>query len=135
LAQAELAHGHVEQRCQVEQGNEFVEAALVVGGGHFIDVAQQVEGFDDGQVPPQLGALAKDYANMGNVFDAVFPGGAAQDLAVARVGHQDAGEHFDGGGFAGAVGADITDEFAFCHGKGDAVEGVDGAVATLDDAA
>ena len=109
LAQAELAHGHVEEGRKFQHGDERVAAAAVGVGGHFVDVAQQIEGFNGWQVPPQLGALAEDHANAADVGNAVLPRDAALDLAAARIGDDDAGEDFDCGGFAGTVGADITD--------------------------
>ena len=56
------------------------------------------------------------------------------DLAAARVGDDDAGEDLDRGGLAGAVGADIADQFTGFQGEGDAVQGPDGAVRALHDA-
>ena len=88
-----------------------------------IDVAEQVERFDDGQVPPQLRALSKYYADVCDVGDAFFPGYAAEDFTASSIGNEDAGQYFDGGGFARAIGSDIADEFAGFNGEGDAVEG------------
>ena len=44
-------------------------------------------------------------------------------LAVGRV--QDAGEYFDGGRLAGAVGSDETEQFSFLHVEGYAAHGVE----------
>ena len=64
LAQAELAHGYVEKRFEIENGNHFVAGLRVLVMIDAIDVAEQVERFDDGQVPPQLRALSKDHADL-----------------------------------------------------------------------
>ena len=109
LAQAELAHGHVEEGIEFQHGDERVAAAAVGIGGHFVDVAQQIEGFNGRKIPPQLGALTKDHANAADVGNAVLPRDAALDLAAPRIGDDDAGEDFDRGGFARPVWPDIAD--------------------------
>ena len=135
LAQAELAHGYVEERFEVENGDHFIAGLRVLVLIHAIDVAEQVKGFDDGQVPPQLRALPKDHADLCDVGDAFFPGYAAENFTAARIGYEDAGQYFDGGGFARAIGTDITDEFAGFNGEGDAVESSDLAVVAVHHAA
>ena len=60
---------------------------------------------------------------------------ATEDFTAARIGYEDAGQDFDGGGFTRAIGADITDEFAGFNGEGDAVEGGYLAVVAVHDAA
>jgi hypothetical protein len=60
LAEGELAHHHVQLGADSEQVDEFIERASVVGLGQTIDRPQQGEGFDGGQVPPQLILLAED---------------------------------------------------------------------------
>ena len=44
--------------------------------------------------------------------DAFPPGNAAQDLATARIGHENTGEDLDGGGLARAVGTDVADKLS-----------------------
>ena len=41
---------------------------------------------------------------------------------AAAGGPQQRGEHFDGGGFAGSVGAEEGEDFAFGHFEGDVVD-------------
>ena len=48
---------------------------------------------------------------------------------------QEAAEDFEGGGFAGAVGAEEADDFAAVDLEGDAVDGADEAVFAAEDAA
>ena len=122
LAQAELAHGYVEKRFEVENGDHFIAGLRVLVMIDAIDVAEQVERFDDGQVPPQLRALPKDHADLCDVGDAFFPGDASEDFTVTGIGYEDAGQNFDCGGFARAIGADIADEFTGFNCEGDTVE-------------
>ena len=94
-------------------------------GGDAIDVAQQVERVDHGQVPPERGALAEDRADGGDVADAVAPGDKAVDFDLAVGGDEQAGEHLDRGGFARAVGTEIADQFARGHVEADVIDGAD----------
>ena len=135
LAQAELAHGYVEERFEIENGDHFVAGLRVLVMIDAIDVAEQVKRFYDGQVPPQLRALPKDHADLCNVGDAFFPGDASEDFTAPRIGYEDAGQDFDCGGFARAIGTDVTDEFAGFNGEGDAVESSYLAVVAVHDAA
>ena len=97
--------------------------------GDVVDAAQQLEGFDHGDVPPELRALAEHDADGFHVLAALAPGNEAVDANLAaRTGHQDAGEHLDGGGLAGAVGADVADHLAAVDREADAVHRGDGAV-------
>ena len=48
---------------------------------------------------------------------------------VPVVGFEQAGDDFDGGGFAGAVGADVADDLARADGEADVVDGGKAAVA------
>ena len=62
--------------------------------GHVVDLAEQVNTFDDRQNPPQLGALAKHGTDVLNVVDTVFVGNESGYLDLAGGWHQDAGQHF-----------------------------------------
>ena len=53
----------------------------------------------------------------------------AADGDAAAVEGAQAFEDFDGGGFAGAVGAEQAEDFAFFDGEADAADGFDVAVA------
>lgn len=51
-----------------------------------------------------------------------------------EIGNEDAGEDLDSGGFARAIGADVTDEFSRLDAERDAVQCADGAVSSLNHA-
>jgi len=50
-----------------------------------------------------------------------------EDLAL--IGLEEAGDDFDGGGFAGAVGTDVPDDFAGTNAEADFVDGWEATVA------
>ena len=64
-------------------------------------------------------------AEVGEVF--VDVAAAEEDFAVVGLDHP--GDHLDGGGLAGAVGAQVAEDFAFAEGKADVLDGGDGAIA------
>jgi ATPase subunit of ABC transporter with duplicated ATPase domains len=51
----------------------------------------------------------------------------AHDVGVAFVGTQQAGEHGDGGGLTGAIGAEKAEYLARFHGKADSLYGLVGS--------
>ena len=63
LAEAELADRRVEQVAEVEQVEELVEVGAVAVVGDPVDLAQQLEGVAQREVPPQRGALAEHDAD------------------------------------------------------------------------
>ena len=50
-----------------------------------------------------------------------------EDLALGGLDHAD--DHLDGGGFAGAIGAEVAEHFAFFEGEADIPDGGDAAIA------
>jgi hypothetical protein len=71
LAERELPDGRVEKRPQVEQLGEAVEVAPVPVDRHAVDVAKQLEGVAQRQVPPELDALAEHDADPAGEVDAL----------------------------------------------------------------
>ena len=91
--------------------------------GNVVDAPQQLERLDDGDVPPELGALPENHADGFHVVAALAEGNEAVDANLAARGHQNAGEHLDAGGFARAVGPDVAHHFAALDRKAHAVDG------------
>ncbi len=135
LAEGQLPHGGVEERAEAEQ----VRQAPGVRQGPFapqpVETADEVEGVAQRQVPPQLGALPEDDADVAGVAFAVLPRHEARDPDPPRGGPEDAGEDLDRGGLAGAVGPEVADEFAFPEREGDAVDRPRGDVAAGEEGA
>ena len=128
LAERKLADGNVEQFGQAEDLIEKFHALVVVALRDVVDAAQKFERFDGGDVPPKLRALAEDDADGFYVGGTLAPGDKTIREDFARCRHQDASEHFDRGGFAGTVWADVADHFAAADFKIYVFDGFDGLV-------
>ena len=63
FAEGELAHRGVQVVADVQDVIEVFHARVEIALGDVVDSPQQFEGFDDRDVPPQLGALAEDDAD------------------------------------------------------------------------
>src|SRR5205085_5986285 len=110
LAQAELADRCVENRVQLQQVDQLVARAFVSCLRDPIDVAQQLERFDRGQVPPQLRALSEYYADLSHMRDPLAPRHPAQYLAAPAIRYENPRESLNGSGLAGAVRPDVSDK-------------------------
>src|SRR5271167_3215770 len=128
LAERKFSHGHVEQFGEAEDLVEKLHAFVVVALRDVVDASQKLEGFDGGDVPPQLRALAENYTDGFYVGGALFPGDETVGQNFAGGWHQDAGEHFDRCGFSGAVGADVANHFATADFEVYVFDGFDGLV-------
>ncbi|HEX8582057.1 MAG TPA: hypothetical protein VF640_07005 [Acidimicrobiales bacterium] len=123
LPEGQLPHRRVEERRHVEQVDERVEVLAVAVLGHPVDPAEQLEGVEEGQVPPQLGALAEhhaDAAGEGDPFPLRVDPGHPHPPARRE---QDAGQHLDRRRLPGPVGPDVADDVALADGQRDAVDG------------
>jgi hypothetical protein len=83
-------------------------------------------------VIPELRALTEDRADVIGELLPLLPRDVTEHLGVAACGMQDACEHFDGGGFARAVGTDEAEQFACVHLKGKPAHRFDGAILRLE---
>ena len=128
FAEGKFADRRVQVIADVENGVEVFHARIEVALRDVVDPAEEFEGFDYSDVPPKLSALAEHDADGFHVLAALAVGNVTVDADFAAGGDQDAGKHLDGGGFSGAVGADVADHFAAFDGEADAVHGGDGAV-------
>src|SRR5271157_1347638 len=125
LAQTQRADGRVQIFLEVEHFTENIQAPAIIRVGDFVDLFEQFERFDDGDIPPELGALAENHANVFRVMAALAIGNeSARDYAPAR-GRQNAREDFDGGRFARPVGTDISHHLAGFDGKAYVVYSMD----------
>jgi hypothetical protein len=74
-------------------------------------MAQQVQRIDQWEIPPELGALAKDHTNMRGHFATLMKWIEASYSHLSGAGHEDAGQHFDRGAFARAIRTYQTNNF------------------------
>ena len=134
LPEGQLAHRDVEQALEIEQNDELVASSAISVGRDAIDVAQQVEAFDDGEIPPQLRPLAEDRADAGNVADALAPRHQTADDTSPGRRLENPAEDLDRRRFACTVGPDQAEQLAFGECEVDAFERVDRAPAATHDA-
>jgi hypothetical protein len=123
FAEGKLADHDIEMAADVEQGGELVDDAGVARFVDAVDGAIELEGFAGGEVPPEGVFLAHEEGELPLHFIVALPGDEAEHAGGAGRGIEEAGEHFQDGGLAGAVGAEKADEFAFLDGEGDVVRG------------
>ncbi len=109
---------------RAEQLVELAEADAVFTLRHPVDVPQDREGLTHRQVPPQLGALPEHRPDVACVALALPVRDDARDARLAGGRGEDAGEHLDGGGLAGAVRAEQREQFAGRHLEGDVADGL-----------
>src|SRR5277367_2481846 len=128
FAERKFAHGRVQIIANIQDGVEMLHAGVKIALRDVVDAPQQLEGFDHGDVPPQLGALAEHHTDRLHILAALAVGNVTIDADFTAGGNQNAGEHLDGGGFSRAVGADVADHLAAFDGKADAIHGGHGAV-------
>ena len=83
--------------------------------------ADQLQVFEPGEVVVEMGFFG-DVAEGGAEGDHVLANILAFEEHPAVVGPQHAGDDFDGGGFAGAVGAEEADDFAGRHLEADTLD-------------
>ena len=123
LAERKFADRRVEIIANPENFVEVVHARVEISLRNIIDPAQEPEGFDDGDVPPKLCALAENNADCFDVLAALAERDEAVDADFAGSWNKDAGKHLDRSRFAGTVGADIADDFAAVDGEADTIDG------------
>ena len=128
LAERELTRRLLEQRLELEHGDQLVEHLAIALARHAVDRAVELEGLGRRQVPQQLLLLAGDEHDpaqeVGMALGGVPPGHA--DLAGGGV--QEARHHLERGGLAGAVGSEEPHPLAGADLKLDVVDGAHGLV-------
>ena len=111
--------------CFVGEAHELEELGGAGGGGGGVEAvhaADEAEVFGCGETAEEGEAFGDD-ADLALDFDGVGGGVEAEDLDAAGGGSEEAGEHLDGGGFAGAVGAEEAEELAGRDGEVDVLNG------------
>src|SRR5688572_17661268 len=100
-----------------------------------IDLSEEGERVDGRQMIPKLRALTKDRADVIGKLLPFLPGDITKHLRITAGWMQDACEHFDRGGFPGAVGTDETEQFTGVHLERETAHGFDGAVFRFEEGA
>jgi hypothetical protein len=112
-------------RLHVQQIDELVQVAAVRRARQAVHLTDELERVDQRQVPPQLGALAEDHADIQRVAFALARRDQSRDFNLAAIGQQDACQELDRGRLTGGILADVTDALAFFDVKRDVVERAD----------
>src|ERR1035437_729169 len=121
LAERDLPGRDVQEVLEPKQFGELAQVLLVALGRDLVHVAGEIERLDDRDVPPQLGPLAEDDAHLLGVLPAALVGNEAVHDQAALSGHEDAGQHLDRGGLAGAVGPEVGHRLAGLDAQVDVV--------------
>ena len=103
--------GRVAPGFEAEEGEEAVGFEVDEGFGHVAQAADQLEVLEAGEMGVDVG-LFGDVAEGGAVGLEVVADALAVEEHLAVVGLEEAGDDFDGGGFAGAVGSEVADDLA-----------------------
>jgi hypothetical protein len=116
----------------VGEAHELEEFGGALGGGGFI---QAIHAADEGEVLAggefaEEGHAFGDDADVTFHFDGVVEEILTEDLNGAGGGGEQAGEHLDGGGFAGSVGAEEAEELAGFDREIEVVDGGEGVKGT-----
>ena len=107
-----------------DEVEDFVDAGGADAG---VEAGDELEVAPGGEVGDEAGG-ADEGADAAQGSDAGRADWLAEELDVAGGGMDEAQGHADGGGLAGAVGAEEAEDFAAVDGEVDAGDGADGAV-------
>jgi hypothetical protein len=111
--------------CFAGEAHELEEFGGAGGGGGGVEAvhaADEAEVLGCGETAEE-GEAFGDYADLPFDFDGVGEGVEAEDPDAAGGGGEKSGEHLDGSGFAGAVGAEEAKELAGRDGEVDVLNG------------
>src|ERR1700739_1475482 len=105
-----------------EQAEQAVDALARLSSRKASEIGNHGEVFDTGEMVVEIRFFG-DVAHTPLVSDEIVVDGFAFEEDVAR-GHLDqAGDHFDGCGFAGAVGSEVAGDFAWAGGEAHVIDG------------
>ena len=112
LAEGELAHRPRQLLPQFEHVRQFGDAAPGGGVIEAIDGRIHPQGIERRQIPDQLLLLAHHQGDLTQEVGLAALGDVACHLGAAATGMDQATEHLQGGGLAGAVGAEEAHHLA-----------------------
>jgi hypothetical protein len=125
LPQGEAAHRLLQQGPQIKQVNQLVKRGPVLGHRDAVDGPVELEGVRRRDVPHQLVAVAHHQGDLAQVGALPAPGIVVQHPHLPPGGVEQAGEHLQGGGLAGPVGAQEAHHLPRLDVEGDPVHGRD----------
>src|SRR4029077_17626790 len=123
LAETKFPHHHIELLAHIEHLRQLAHDPFKVFPGNSINNAVQFERLAGGRVPPECVLLAHQEADLALHGILAFPRHIAENAGSSGGGVEQAGKHFQGCGFSGAVWAEKPDKIALSNLKGDTVHG------------
>ncbi len=124
LASAQGAAAAVEQFGQAEQTGEVLQFGAGRVGRHGVEVGEEQQHFADAEGLVEAG-VGGDQADAALDLIGMVGGVEAGDCRPSAAGRQQAEDHADGGGFAGAVGTEQTVDLAGRDGERQVRDGND----------
>ena len=112
LAERELTHRRVEQRAELEQRHQFLQAAAVSTCVDFVDAPQQLEGVAGRELVPELRSLTEYGPDAKREGPALPRGRHAEHADLSCVGVKNARQDLERRRLAGAIRSDEGDAFA-----------------------
>src|SRR5437588_9860452 len=82
-----------------------------------IEVPQQAQRIDEGQIPPELRALAEDHPYVSRQFTSLQQRIQSRHAHLSAAGHEDTGQHLDCRAFASAIWSDEANHFSALNGE------------------
>lgn len=131
FAEGKLADHDVQLLFYGEERGEFIDGSLETIFVDAVDAGVEFERFTGGQIPPELIFLSEQQSELAAVAVLAFPGSEAKNFGGTAGGVKKAGEHFERGGFAGAVRAEETNQLPLPYRKADILGGGNGFVVAL----
>src|SRR5437763_15499000 len=117
LAEGKFADHDIELVADRQQFAEFTDSPLESCGIDAVNLRIQLERFTRGQIPPKLILLAEEQSELAAVAIISLPRSIAEHASGAAGWIKQTRQHFEGGCFAGSVGSQKTDQFAFIEIK------------------
>ena len=109
---------------QAEEAKQAVDALERGCGGEVAELGDHDEVLEAAEVGVEV-RLFGDVAEAAAEGEEVVADGTAVEEDVAGGGLEEAGDHLHGGGFAGAVGAEVAGDLAGVRGEADGFDGGD----------
>ena len=132
LPEGELPDRSFQEILDLERLGDLPDPQLGIAVIHFIDLAEERERVDGGEVVPELRALTEDRADVIGELLPFLPGDVTQHFRLAARRVQDARQHLDRGGFPRAVRTDKAQQLARFHLEGESPHRLDRTVFRLE---
>ncbi len=128
-----MADRLIEQTLEAKHRYELVARSRILRAIYSINVTEQIEAVDDGQVPPELRALAEHDADARDVPNTIFVWNEAIDDDAASVRTKDSRENLDRRGLPCPIGTDEAKQLAALERECHVGQRIDAPASTVDE--